>query len=218
LDEKSIAPAVAAAQQAGVKLIRFSDVVNDTGTVTITFRNEDMGQAVGNYAADLINKEMNGHAVVAILDYPPVPVTVRRADAMQQALLERAPNAKIVGRWQGGLADDGERSMTAALEQFPDINVIMSINDAGAYGAVKALRKAGKKPGDVAIISVDAETEARRMIDEGEYFRASVDSGAVASGELAVDAAVKLLAGSPVPKQIFLPGTMVTRALATATP
>ena len=60
--------------------------------------------------------------------------------------------------------------------------------------------------------------EARRMIDAGEYFRASVDSGAVASGELAVDAAVKLLAGSPVPKQIFLPGAVVTRALPTATP
>ncbi len=218
LDANSIAPAVTAAQQAGVKLIRFSDIVSDTGTVTITFRNEDMGKAVGYYTAELINKEMNGQANVAILDYPPVPVTVKRADAMQAALLERAPDAKIVGRWQGGLPEDGERSMTAAIEQHPDINVIMSINDAGAYGAVKALRKAGKKPGDVMIISVDAETEARRMIDAGEFFRASVDSGAVASGELAVDAAVKLLAGSAVPKQIFLPGLMVTRAVPTPTP
>jgi serine/threonine protein kinase/DNA-binding LacI/PurR family transcriptional regulator len=217
LDEQSIAPAVAAARQAGVKLIRFSDVVNDTGTVTITFRNEDMGQAVGYYAADLVNKEMGGQATIAILDYP-LAATMKRADAMQKALLERAPNAKIVGRWPGGLADAGEQSMATALQKFPAINVIMSINDAGAYGAVQALRKAGRKPGEVAIISVDAETEARRMIDAGEFFRASVDSGAVESGELAVDAAVKLLAGSPVPKQIFLRGIVVTRALPTATP
>lgn len=211
LDDKAIAPALAAAQDAGVKIVRFSEVVSDRGSVTITFRNEDMGKAVGEYTAELINKEMNGHASVAILDYPPVPATVKRADAMQAALLEKAPNVKVVGRWQGGLPDDGERSMTDALAQYPEINVIMSINDAGAYGAVKALRKAGKQPGDVVIVSVDAETEARRMIASGEFFRASVDSGAVASGELAVDAAVKLLADAPVPRQIFLPGKVVTR-------
>ncbi|GEM_PF-742477 len=217
LDDKAIAPALAAAQAAGVKIVRFSEIVSDRGSVTITFRNEDMGKVVGEYTAELVNKEMNGHANVAILDYPPVPSTVRRADAMQTALLEKAPNVKIVGRWQGGLPDDGERSMTEALAQHPEINVIMSINDAGAYGAVKALRKAGKRPGDVIIVSVDAETEARRMIANGEFFRASVDSGAVASGELAVDAAVKLLAGAPVPRQILLPGKVVTRDDLTAT-
>ncbi len=218
LDEKSTAPALAAARSAGVKLIRFADAPGDQGGVTITLRNEDMGKAVGYFAADLINQEMGGRANVAILDYPPVPATVKRADAMQAALLERAPNARIVGRWQGGLPDDGEQSMTRAIEQYPEINVIMSINDAGAYGAVKALRKAGKKPDEVAIISVDAETEARRMIDNGEFFRASVDSGAVASGEMAVNAAVRLLAGSTVPRQIFLPGVVVTRTPPTATP
>jgi serine/threonine protein kinase len=224
LDVKSVEPAIAAAQNAGVKIVRFSEVVLDRDSVTITFRNEDMGRAVGSYAGDMINKEMGGKANVAILDYPPVSVTVLRADAMKTALLEKAPNVNIVGRWQGGLPEDGERSMLDALKSHPEINVVMSINDAGAYGAVKALRKAGVKPSDVAIISVDAETEARRMIAEGDYFRASVDSGAVASGELAVDAAIKLLAGALVPKQVFLPGEVVTResllkaATAPATP
>ncbi len=211
LDTQTIAPALQAAQDAGVKIVRLSEIVTERGSVTITFRNEDMGKAVGSYTADLINQEMHGQANVAVLDYPPVPVTVQRADAMIAALQEKAPNARIVGRWQGGLTDDGEKSITEALKQHPEINVIMSINDAGAYGAVKALIKAGKKPGDVAIISVDAETEARRMINDGEFFRASVDSGAVASGELAVNAIVKMLAGSLVPRQIFLPGTMITR-------
>jgi serine/threonine protein kinase/DNA-binding LacI/PurR family transcriptional regulator len=215
LDSEAIAPALQAAQEAGVKIVRLSDIVSDKGTVTITLSNENMGRAVGLYTGDLINKEMNGQANVAVLDYPPVPAVVQRADAMVAALHEIAPDAKIVGHWQGGLTSDGEKSMTEALQLFPEINVIMSINDAGAYGAVNALIKAGKKPGDVAIISVDAEPEARRMINAGQFFRASVDSGAVASGEYAVDALVKLLAGVPVPRQIFLPGTVVTRDVAT---
>ncbi len=213
IDEQSTAPALTAARQAGVQVIRFADVSTDRTSVTITFSNEDMGRLVGTYTADVINREMGGDAVVAILDYPPATATIRRADAMQATLLKKAQNVKIVGHWLGGLPDNGEQSMTEALQQHPDINVIMSINDAGAYGAIKALRKAGKKPGDVMIVSVDAETEAQRMMRAGDFFRASVDSGAVASGEDAVDAAVKLLAGSIVPRQIFLPGTIVTREM-----
>jgi hypothetical protein len=40
----------------------------------------------------------------------------------------------------------------------------------------------------------------------------------VLTGQLGVDAAVKLLAESLVPKQIFLPGMVVTRTPPTATP
>src|SRR5262249_2840232 len=194
LDPDSVNPALKDAVQAGVKVVRLADKVYPKNTVSLTFTNEAMGQAVGDFAGDVVDKDMNGQAIVAILDYPPVPMIKSRADAMEKALLAKAPNAKIVGRLQGGLADLGETSMTEALKQFPDINLIMSINDAGAYGAIKALEKAGKNPNDVKIVSVDAENEARRMINQGYFFVASVDSGAVESGQWAVDAAVKLLA------------------------
>ncbi len=169
------------------------------------------GTAVGQFTGDLVNKEMGGKAVVAILDYPPVPLVTVRADAMEKVLREKAPQVTIVGRYQGGLIDSGEKSMTQALKDHPDINVIMSINDAGAYGAVKALRAAGKKPNEVKIISVDAENEARRMMNDRDFFVASVDSGPVQVGQWAIDAAAKLLVGAPVPRQIMLPGNIVTR-------
>ncbi len=105
----------------------------------------------------------------------------------------------------------GEKLWLGKLKEHPEINVIMSINDAGAFGAVKALRAAGKKPDEVMIISVDAEAEARRMIEGGEFFRASLDNDPVATGTLAIDAAVKLLAGSIIPRQIAVPGKMIAR-------
>jgi hypothetical protein len=61
------------------------------------------------------------------------------------------------------------------------------------------------------IISVDAEAEARRMIERGEFFRASLDNDPVATGTLAIDAAVKILAGSVIPRQIVMPGKMIAR-------
>jgi ABC-type sugar transport system substrate-binding protein len=94
----------------------------------------------------------------------------------------------------------------------------LSINDAGAFGAVKALQAAGKKPDEVSIVSVDAEAEARRMISQGQYFRASLDNDPVGTGTWMVDSAVKVLSGAVVPKQIMIPGKMITRETLSVTP
>src|SRR5258708_30063500 len=170
-----------------------------------------MGKLVGNFTGDVVNNQMGRKAVVAILDYPPVPAVVVRANAMNTALMTQAPNVTIVGNYQGGLTPDGEKSMTQAIKDHPDINVIMSINDAGAYGAIKALQSAGKTPDQVKIVSVDAEPVARNYIRQGQWFVASVDSGAVSSGVFSVDAVVKLLAGAPIARTIALPGAVVTK-------
>jgi serine/threonine protein kinase/DNA-binding LacI/PurR family transcriptional regulator len=218
LDETILAPAVRAAQDAGVVIISIGDTVYGRAAVALTLTNETMGRAVAAEAAAYINEELGGTATVAILDYPPVPGVVVRADAMARTLRELAPGATIVGRYQGGLPDDGQASMARALAEHPGINVILSINDAGAFGAVDALRAAGRGPDEVSIFSVDAEAEARRMIRDGEYFRASLDNDPVGTASLMVDAAVKMLAGSVVPRQILISGNMVTRNTLLATP
>jgi ABC-type sugar transport system substrate-binding protein len=82
------------------------------------------------------------------------------------------------------------------------------------------LQAAGKQPGDVMIFSVDAEPEAQRRILAGEFFVASFDNDPVLTGRLAIDATVRMLAGASIPRQILMPGKMVTRETlsTTATP
>jgi hypothetical protein len=65
---------------------------------------------------------------------------------------------------------------------------------------------------------VDAEAEARRMISQGQYFRASLDNDPVGTGTWMVDSAVKMLSGAVVPKQIMIPGKMITRETLSVTP
>ncbi|MFN8417792.1 MAG: sugar ABC transporter substrate-binding protein [Anaerolineae bacterium] len=214
LDFSSLMPSLQAAQEAGVKVMTTGDVPLGKGTVVLSITNERMGSAIGEYAAKYINENLGGKAQVMVLDYPPVPFTVDRAQAMEKALLAAAPGATIVGRWIGGLSANGEKSMQEALQDFPDINVILSINDAGAFGAVKALQAAGKQPVDVAIFSVDAEPEAKRMIRDNEYFVASFDNDPVYAGTLAIDAAVKMLGGGITPQQVLLPGQVYTKEVA----
>jgi ABC-type sugar transport system substrate-binding protein len=76
---------------------------------------------------------------------------------------------------------------------------------------VEALREAGIPPDAVSIFSVDGEAEARRLVANGEYFRYTFYNSPNEAGVGAVDAAVKFLAGSAVPKIIDLQGQGITR-------
>ncbi|MHB8627166.1 MAG: protein kinase domain-containing protein [Aggregatilineales bacterium] len=211
LDENAIKTSLQNAANAGV-YIAVPGIVTETGVVSIlTSTDQSMGEAVGSYTAQLVNQELNGQANVMILNLPDLPSTVTRAKAMQDALLAGAPNVKIVGMWKGGTSEAGAASMQDALKQFPNINVIMSINDAGAFGAVNVLKAANIDPKSVMIISVDADPNALNMIRQGEYFRGSVKTSPITAGQLAVDAIIKMAAGDTVPKQISYPAQMITR-------
>ena len=90
--------------------------------------------------------------------------------------------------------------------------MILSINDAGSYGAIEAMEAASFDPSSVIISSVDAESVARQYIQDGHFMRASVDVGRELFSQTAVNAMVKLLAGSTVPETYLVPpGQVITR-------
>jgi ribose transport system substrate-binding protein len=100
--------------------------------------------------------------------------------------------------------------MESALQAHPYINVDVSINDAGAYGAVNALEAAGKDPHTTMVVGIDAEAQAEELIRQGKFFRGTVDTSPAATGEMVVNAAVKLLAGSTAPKSVRVPVDKIT--------
>jgi ribose transport system substrate-binding protein len=213
-DPKAIDKAVKAAAAAGVQIIQFAGRdAAAIGGVTISVEDADLGYAAGQYAGQLIAKELGGKAQVAILDYPDLPNVVARADNIEKALKAEAPDAQIVGRFLGGTPDNGLKSMEDALQKYPNINVIASINDAGALGAIKALEGAGKKPGDVIVVGIDAEKQAKEDILKDYFFRGTVDTSPAITGVMTAKAAVKLLAKSKFPQNIAVPVTLVDKAL-----
>jgi ABC-type sugar transport system substrate-binding protein len=90
--------------------------------------------------------------------------------------------------------------------------VIVSINDAGAFGAIEAMEAAGMTPDDVFISSVDAEALAQQYIQDGYFIRGSVQSSRVENANALLNSAVKLLAGETMPQFVQVPpGPMVTK-------
>jgi ABC-type sugar transport system substrate-binding protein len=213
LDPKIAGDAIKTAEEAGIYIVQFGGSAMDVNGVTIGGGEEsdiDLGCTAGEIAGDLIAKEKRGKARVAILDYPALPQIVLRADSIEKCLKTRATGAAVIGRWLGGTTDNGLTSMRAALQAHPDIDVVVSINDAGAYGALSALQNAGKDPQHTIVVGIDGESHARELIKQGHFFRGSVDTSPGLTGRLLVDAAVKLLASAMVPSSIRVPVTKIT--------
>lgn len=210
LDPKALASSIQEASGKGVRIVQFAGRESAAGGVSVAIDDAELGTAAGTHAAKLINAELGGKAVVAILDYPDLPNAVLRADAIEAAIKIQASNATIIGRFLGGTQEHGLSSMETALQAHPEINVVVSINDAGAYGAWQALMAAGKDPATTIIVAIDAEKKARELIKGGGMYRATVDTDPARTGRLAGLAAIRLLAGSTVPAEIRVPVKVIT--------
>ncbi len=209
LDPKVIAAAVQKAAAQGVFMLQYAGRDLAVNGVGISIEDADLGCAAGEIAGDLIAREKGGRASVAILDYPDLPQVVVRANNIENCLKQVAPQAIIVGRYLGGTTDNGLKSMTIALQAHPEIDVVVSINDAGAYGAIDALEAVGKDPHTTIVVGIDGESRAKDLVAQGMFFRGTVDTSPTLTGEMVVNAAVKLLAGSPVYKSVRVPVTKV---------
>jgi ABC-type sugar transport system substrate-binding protein len=212
LDPAVLQSALREAANAGVLLVQFAGRESAFNGITISIDDAELGRAAGEYAGKLIVQELSGRAQAAILDYPDLPNAVLRANAIEQALKEQAPQAVIVGRYLGGTQENGLKSMEAALQAHPGINVVVSINDAGAYGARQALLAAGKDPQTTLVVGIDAEKNALALIEQGGIYRGTVDTQPAKTGEMVAAGVVKLLAGSRVPRDIKVPIQVITRA------
>lgn len=211
LDPRVVESALKEAADKGIYIVQYAGRESAVNGIGISIDDAELGAAAGRYAADIINNEFDGNAAVAILDYPDLPNALLRADAIEKALRDKAPSADITGRYMGGTQEKGLNSIEAALQSRPDINVVVSINDAGAFGAYMAMEAAGVNPEKAAIVGIDAEKKALDLIAADGMYRATIDTQPARTGELAAQGAVKILAGSRVPRGIKVPIKVITR-------
>jgi serine/threonine protein kinase/ABC-type sugar transport system substrate-binding protein len=201
-------------QQANMPLVLLNPGDNGYGGVMLVSDNYLIGLKSGQVAGKMIQNQMDGKAEVVVLDYPDLPIIVERAKGLEDGVLEFAPEAHIIGRYLGGTRELGEASIEQLIAEGVHFDVIVSINDAGSFGAIDALEEAHIAPNAVYIFSVDAETLAREYMLTDYYIRGSIDPGRTAFSKAAVDSMVKLLAGSAIPETIIVPpGNVITKDL-----
>ena len=197
IDPASTQAPLEAAKAAGVKIIAQS-IETPVADVWASAEERDMGYVIGKEAGKWIAEKLGGKAKVLVLNNDRIPQMIARKDGIKAGITELAPNAEFVADQPAPNTAEALTVTESVLQANPDIQVIVSINDASALGALAALESSGADTTKVFVGGIDATPEAREKIKGGTAFRASVDNVPFANGRQDVDIAMDLISGKKI--------------------
>jgi galactofuranose transport system substrate-binding protein len=169
----------------------------------LTFIGSDFYEQ-GKRAAQKMAKALDNKGTVAILlGAPGNNVTTQRTAGFKDEIAKVAPNIKIDFEQTGNFSrEEGQKVAENLIQSKPGINGIYAENDEMALGAVTALKGAGKKAGDVKIVSIDGTRGAVQGIVDGWLY--SVIESNPRFGPLAFSTAQKFFNGDTISENIII--------------
>jgi len=210
IDPKACEHLIKQAHEAGIPFINPHQFI-EGNDANINLKDFDYGYAGGSIAGDWIANSLGGNAEVAILGFPQMEALIERANGIKAAIMEKAPNAKIVSEQSANTPEQGMKAAETILFAHPDVKVIAATNDAGALGAMEAVKAMGMDTDDFCIVGLDATGEALdKMKMAGSIYRGTVDIDPYGTGQLIIDIALKVIAEGPIKDMVKIPMIGVT--------
>ncbi len=204
----NLQPAIDAAARMHVPVLDVDDAVFPTAQHFIGNVQRENGVLVARW---FIKTYPQGGKVAVIEGQAGVFAATERTAGFKQTLATDGKGftvvASVPGDWSRQKAYE---EATTILQQHPDLIGFYANNDDMALGVVQAV-KAADKLGKVAVIGTDGIGEALKSIKAGQL-TGTVDSFPKITGEIAVDAAVRLLAHQTLPRVIETPQALITKA------
>lgn len=203
-DPAGVENALAEAKKAGIKIFAWDDNL-ENADIAWLINNYDLGYMIGEQSANWINKNLDGKAEVAVLDYPQLPILLERGNGIVDAIKKLAPEAKIVAQQSAINVGEGQSKMETIFQANPNVKVVACIGGGGAVGANEAAKAAGKITDDFGIFAADATDPELAAIKANEGNRMSV---MITGGPNEIAAEIyswleKLTAGEKVEKEVF---------------
>jgi len=106
------------------------------------------------------------------------------------------------------LEPNARKEMESALARFPSVTLVYAHNDPGAHGAYLAAKAAGREK-QIAFVGIDGLPHEGLMYVRQGILAASFEYPT--GGREAVETALQILNGKPVPKELTLPSRVFTR-------
>ncbi|MGC9538281.1 sugar ABC transporter substrate-binding protein [Streptomyces sp. UG1] len=141
----------------------------------IQFSFREGGTLLGEAAAKWAKDALGGKGKVAFLTDNTIELGRERTKGMIDAFTKLAPGVDVVAREQAIDPDSGLAKSNAILAKHPDLNLILGVTDAAAYGGFKALQQAGRKKDDAKTFvgGQDGAVPSLLAIKQGTFYRAS---------------------------------------------
>jgi simple sugar transport system substrate-binding protein len=205
----ALQPAIQQALDAGIKVITFDLVVDDSRVPEI--EQDDM--QIGYTLSKKLAIDNAGNADVIYINVGGFAPLVKRDRAWQDTKV-RYPGLNEVaqiGNVTDNTAADTQTRMEAAIKENPNANAAIAMWDEFAKGAVRAVQQSGVAD-KIKVYSVDITNEdIAMMTEEGSPWVATVATDSYNVGRLAVRAAAALVGGENVEKYLMVQPQLITQ-------
>jgi ribose transport system substrate-binding protein len=205
-DVNALCPSIAKAEAQGVPVIVLERMVNCPGfTQFIDARNSENGVLQAAYVADKLGGEGN---VVVIGGIQGSGATVESVNAINK-VFSHYPKIKVVAtEYAEYQPAKCKQLMSALLTRFPKIDAVISISGNQGVGCFDAVKAAGRE-GQIKAWTGD-DANGWMKIVEREKIPSVITPIPTYSGMHAVQQAVKILSGEPVPTDFLVPKPQIT--------
>ena len=160
---RSIVPAIERARDAGVIVVALDTPTQPPSAVEALYatNNRRAGNLIGRYAKAKAEEDAI-EPRIAMLDLAPgISVGQLRHDGFLTGFGIRDGDPEIVGSaYAEGNEDKARAAMARLLDEDPGINIVYTINEPTAFGALDALEDAGRDEDDVILVSIDGSCDA----------------------------------------------------------
>jgi ABC-type sugar transport system substrate-binding protein len=199
----ALVEAVKQARAQGMKVVAQSQLLS-SADVYVSIRQHDYGAVGGEMGGAWIRDRLHGEANFAILGDPQRPTILEREKGLEDGVRKLAPKAKLVARIQAPSPEKARSNTEAALQQNPELQVLVAFNDESAVAAANAIvakagAEAAKSKTRYAVFGLDAIPAALDLLgDPASPLRGTVDIDPFGNGSRDLDVALDLLEGRPV--------------------
>ena len=196
IDFEQIEPALQAAKRANIPVIIIDAPVSDESLVNCTIVSDNYDAGV-QCAKDMM--ERLDSANIVLLKHTTAKSAKERIEGFL-SVIDNNEKYKVINEAEcDGQLEIAMPKMQEIIEETPDIDVVMALNDPSALGALAALEKNNKN--DVMVYGIDGTPEIKALIGRNQMIVGTVAQSPIKMGQIAVENMYNILNGKKIEKK-----------------
>lgn len=207
IDFEQIKPALQAAKRANIPVIIIDAPVSDESLVNCTIVSDNYDAGV-QCAKDMM--ERLDSANIVLLKHTTAKSAKERIEGFL-SVIDNNEKYKVINEAEcDGQLEIAMPKMQEIIEETPDIDVVMALNDPSALGALAALEKNNKN--DVMVYGIDGTPEIKALIGRNQMIVGTVAQSPIKMGQIAVENMYNILNGKKkIEKNIIIPISLINK-------
>ena len=206
IDFEQIEPALQAAKRANIPVIIIDAPVSDESLVNCTIVSDNYDAGV-QCAKDMM--ERLDSANIVLLKHTTAKSAKERIEGFL-SVIDNNEKYKVINEAEcDGQLEIAMPKMQEIIEETPDIDVVMALNDPSALGALAALEKNNKN--DVMVYGIDGTPEIKALIGRNQMIVGTVAQSPIKMGQIAVENMYNILNGKKKEKNIIIPISLINK-------